>query len=306
MVMISENVLDTALRDLFDLSPVPFSISTTEHHSRYIKVNPAYLRLIGRTWDEIDGKSLGGDLRYSMDDPARLERMKLLETRGFYELAEVDMLHSSGRVIPTLISAQRRRIGGESLDIEIIIDNSERKSFERAILEAASVDGMTRLQNRSSFEQYLSQALGGLTGENRLVLAYIDLNRFKRVNDGHGHAAGDEVLKAVAARLCDWSGPGDFVARVGGDEFAVASLSSVEEAPSLLRYHDLAARIAEQIAVEGGILQVGAAIGVAEAFPGVSFDGLLDCADRLMYQAKASGQLIDVRSNLTPDAGERR
>ncbi|WP_313618099.1 PAS domain S-box protein, partial [Agrobacterium sp.] len=156
--IISESVLDAALKELFDLSPVPFSISTIDHDSRYIKVNPAYLRLVGRTWEELNGQPLGTDLPYPLDDPARMKRLHLLDTQGFYELAEVDMLHSSGRVIPGLISAQRRRIDGESFDIEIILDNSERKAYERAIMEAAFVDTMTGLQNRASFESYLRKA----------------------------------------------------------------------------------------------------------------------------------------------------
>lgn len=296
--MISEDVLDAALRDLFELSPVPFSISTTDHNSRYIKVNPAYLRMIGRTWNEIDGQPLGVDLPYSIDDPARGERMKLLETQGFYELAEVEMQHSSGRIIPTLISAQRRRIAGDSFDIEILLDNSERKTFEQAILHAAQVDVMTGIQNRSSFETHLRGALAKLSSETRLFLAYIDLNRFKRVNDRFGHSTGDRLLQVIASRLVAWGSKGDFVARLGGDEFGIVSSYEAGDPFSLARYFDLAKAIAELIMIDENLIQVGAAIGLAEASAGVSFDALLDQADRLMYAAKSSGDLIDVRSEL--------
>lgn len=299
--MISEEVLDAALRDLFELSPVPFSISTIEHNSRYIKVNPAYLRLIGRSWDEIQGQPLGGDLPYSIDDPARLARMNLLETQGFYELTEVEMQHTSGRIIPTLISAQRRRIAGESFDIEIILDNSERKAFEQAILHAAQVDVMTGIQNRSSFETHLRGALSRLSPESRLFLAYIDLNRFKRVNDKFGHSVGDRLLQLVANRLVEWGDSRDFVARLGGDEFAIVSLYPADGSFSLARFFDLARAIAELIVIDDNLVQVGAAIGVAEASAGVSFDAFLDQADRLMYAAKSSGDLIDVHSELIED-----
>jgi diguanylate cyclase (GGDEF)-like protein/PAS domain S-box-containing protein len=296
--MISEEVLDAALRDLFDLSPVPFSISTTDHNSRYIKVNPAYLRLIGRSWDEIDGQPIGTDLPYSIDDPARLKRMNLLETQGFYELTEVEMQHVSGRIIPTLISAQRRRISGESFDIEIILDNSERKAFEQAILHAAQVDAMTGIQNRSSFEAHLRGTLSELSSETRLFLAYIDLNRFKRVNDKFGHSVGDRLLQIVAKRLSEWGDSRDFVARLGGDEFAIVSSYPANEPFSLARFFDLARAIAEIIVIDDNLIQVGAAIGIAEASAGVTFDAFLDQADRLMYAAKSSGDLIDVRSEL--------
>lgn len=296
--MISEDVLDAALRDLFELSPVPFSISTIDHNSRYIKVNPAYLRMIGRSWGEIEGQPLGVDLPYSIDDPARCERMKLLETQGFYELAEVEMQHSSGRIIPTLISAQRRRIAGESFDIEILLDNSERKAFEQAILHAAQVDVMTGIQNRSSFEIHLREALANLSSDSRLFLAYVDLNRFKRVNDRFGHSTGDRLLRVIADRLVEWANRGDFVARLGGDEFGIVCSYQTAEPFSLARFFDLAKSIAELIVIDESLIQVGAAIGLAEATAGVSFDALLDQADRLMYAAKSSGDLIDVRSEL--------
>ncbi|GAA2820247.1 hypothetical protein GCM10010836_09830 [Aminobacter aminovorans] len=76
--MISEHVLDAALRDLFELSPVPCSISKIDHNSRYIKVKRAYLRMIGRSWSEIESQPLEVDLPYSIDDRARRERMALL------------------------------------------------------------------------------------------------------------------------------------------------------------------------------------------------------------------------------------
>lgn len=302
--MISQPVLDAALRDLFDLSPVPFSISTIDHDARYIKVNPAYLRLIGRAWAEIEGQSLGTDLPYSMDDPDRMHRMHLLDSRGFYELTEVDMLHADGRIIPTLISAQRRRIAGESLDIEIILDNSERKAFEQAILDAASTDAMTGLQNRAAFDRHLRQTLARHDGQSRLFLTYIDLNRFKRVNDKHGHSTGDRLLKAVAERLRDWAGRGDFIARLGGDEFAAISTLVADGAFSLERFLDLSTAIAAPVRIDDRLLRVGAAIGVCEAAAGADADGLLDAADRLMYAAKASGKFIDVRSDIAPDRTE--
>lgn len=284
---------------------MPFSISTTDHNSRYIKVNPAYLRLVGRSWDEIDGQPLGIDLPYSIDDPARCERMKLLETQGFYELAEVDMQHASGRIMPMLISAQRRRIGGESFDIEIILDNSERKAFERAILHAAQIDSLTGIHNRSSFEAHLRGALGSLTPKSRLFLAYVDLNRFKRVNDKFGHAVGDKLLQLVAKRLTKWGDKRDFVARLGGDEFGIVSLYRGDEPFSLARFFELAGAIAELVVIDEKLVQVGAATGVAEAPPGISFDALLDHADRLMYAAKSSGDLTDVRSDLIMSCDRR-
>ena len=302
--MISEDVLNSALRDLFDVSPVPFSISTTDFNSRYIKVNPAYLRLVGRSWDELAEKPLAIDLPYPIDHPARLERMHLLETQGFYDLTEVEMLRSDGQIFPTLITAQRRRISGESLDIEIVIDNSERKALENAILHAARTDAMTGLHNRASFEAHLVEALAATSDERRLSLAYIDLNRFKQVNDRFGHSVGDSVLKEVARRILEWSADGDFVARLGGDEFAVVSSFSAGRPITLARYLGLAARIADMIQIDSQPVQVGAAIGIAQAAHDMGFSALLDNADRAMYEAKATGNLIEVRTDRPVHARE--
>lgn len=294
--MISDTVLDAAIKDLFDLSPVPFSISTTEHDSRYIKVNRAYLRLIGRDGEELRGRPLGDHLPYSMDDTARLRRMHLLETQGFYELEEVDMLHSSGRIIPMLVSAQRRTIAGETFDIEILLDNSERKAFERAIRDAVFVDVLTGLHNRASFESHLSNLLDAPAAGARIVLAYIDLNRFKQINDAHGHLVGDNLLRVIAGRLQDWSDRTDFVARIGGDEFAIISSPAANDANSHARFLELGKQIAENVVIDEKVMQVGAAIGIAEIASGMTFDALLDQADRLMYLAKSSRKLVDVRS----------
>ncbi len=293
--MISEDVLNSALRELFEVSPVPFSISTTDYNSRYIKVNPAYLRLVGRSWEELAEKPLSIDLPYSIDHPDRMKRMHLLETQGFYDLTEVDMRRSDGQVFPTLITAQRRRIAGESLDIEIVIDNSERKALESAILHAARTDAMTGLHNRSSFDAHLVESLSAISGGRHVSLAYLDLNRFKQVNDRFGHLAGDGVLKEVARRITDWASEGDFVARLGGDEFAIVSSFAAGRAMTPARYFNLATRIAELIDIGGELVQVGAAIGVAVAVHDMDFSALLDCADRSMYEAKATGKLIDVR-----------
>ncbi len=294
--MISEEVLNAALRDLFDVSPVPFSISSVDFNSRYIKVNPAYLRLVGRTWEELAEKPLAIDLPYPMDHPDRIERMHLLKTQGFYDLTEVDMLRSDGQIFPTLITAQRRRINGESLDIEIVIDNSERKALERAILHAARTDAMTGLHNRASFEAHLIDALSSIPKDHRLSLAYIDLNRFKQVNDRFGHSVGDRVLKEVATRISEWSSDRDFIARLGGDEFAVVSSSEAGASITPVRYHNLATRIAELIYIDGQLIQVGAAIGIAATTRKTDFSVLLDNADRAMYEAKATGNLVEVCS----------
>jgi diguanylate cyclase (GGDEF)-like protein/PAS domain S-box-containing protein len=300
--MVSKEVIDLVLDDLFEQSPVAFSLSTIYEPSRYLKVNRAYLTLVGRDCGEVVGRPLCQDLPYAMDDPARLRRMALLDGQGHYEQAEIDMLHVSGRIVPTLISAQRRRVHGESVDIEIVTDNAQRKAFERSLLDAALRDAMTGLHNRAAFESHLARVLAERRGA-RVLLAYVDLNGFKAVNDRYGHAIGDVVRRVVAGRLEAWRGCGDLVARLGGDEFAVVSRHDAGDDLSLARYRALGARIAEPIAIGECALQVGAAIGVAEAPPRTTVDALLGQADMLMYAAKAGGEPVALRARLACPAG---
>ena len=171
---------------MFELSSTAFCISTSSAvDSRYVKVNQAYLDLVGKSWEELQREPLA--VNTGEISPARARRLRLLDTVGFYKLEEVDLRHSSGRIIPTLISCQRRMVDGEVADIEIIIDNSERKEFENRILRAAFTDTMTDLPNRAAFDQELRQRISAKPDDQALGLAFLDLNGFKAVNDQYGH-----------------------------------------------------------------------------------------------------------------------
>ncbi|MBS7542070.1 GGDEF domain-containing protein [Ancylobacter oerskovii] len=230
----------------------------------------------------------------SLDDPERLRRLHELETVGLYQLEEVDLRHSSGRVIPTLISTQRRTINGERLDIEIIIDNSERKAVERRILEAAYTDVVTGLPNRAAFDHRLRNLSTQRPSGQGLALAYIDLNGFKSVNDRYGHLVGDRVLRGVAERLRAYVDPQHFAARIGGDEFVLLSTFPRDEPPTAAELQAIAEAICAVMLVDDSRITIGAALGVALTGEAVDADALLRRADILMYAAKATGRAVAV------------
>lgn len=300
--MISRQVIYEALVDVFELSPVAICISTAEHVSRYIMANPAYLAMIGRTWEEIAGQPMYLDTVRALDDPARLRRIHALETVGLCELEEVDLRHSSGRIVPTLISTQRRTVNGERLDIEIIIDNSERKAFERGILEAAYTDVVTGLPNRAAFDRRLHSLLEQRPPGEGICLAYIDLNGFKSINDGHGHATGDKVLLEIADRLRAHAAPWQFMARIGGDEFVLLSSFGQDGAPCIEDMQALAGALCAAMEGDGQCLTIGAAMGVVVTRKPIDADALLRGADALMYAAKATGRAVAVNLNWIGDA----
>lgn len=169
----------------------------------------------------------------------------------------------------------------------------ERARSEERIRHMAHHDPLTGLPNRALFWPQFSRALHEARRENRCVtVAYIDLDNFKQVNDVMGHAAGDEVLKTLSARMAGSIRATDLIVRLGGDEFAIVfSNANHDEAGILRRLKDLRAGLCEVMEVEGAHVHATCSMGVA-FFPrdGETPEELLACADRAMYEAKAHGR----------------
>ena len=158
-----------------------------------------------------------------------------------------------------------------------------------AELEAsADVDPLTDIFNRRGFTRELKRALAYVERyAARAALVYVDLDRFKPVNDAHGHAAGDAVLNAVAATLQRNVRASDTVARLGGDEFVVL-LWNLDERAAAAKAAALEALVAETpIAFGAATLGVGASAGCALLTPGAAAAAVLARADQAMYALKA-------------------
>jgi diguanylate cyclase (GGDEF)-like protein len=175
---------------------------------------------------------------------------------------------------------------------EIVHSVREREELQFALAHQATHDALTELPNRAQAVSLVTAALhrGRRSGEMTGLL-FVDLDGFKAVNDGHGHAAGDEVLREVAHRLSAAVRPGDVVCRLGGDEFVVL-VEPVHDEHDLL---DLAARliasVSEPIAVSRVRVRIGASIGVAVGRDGrTDADALFAEADIAAYRAKARGR----------------
>ena len=165
-----------------------------------------------------------------------------------------------------------------------------RDDAERRLLHRALHDPLTGLPNRALLEDRLGQALGRASRDGGTVaVLFLDLDRFKIVNDGLGHAAGDELLVEVASRLAPLLRAGDTMARFGGDEFVVCSERCDEEA-ALQLAHRLLSALAEPFAISGGVVTVDGSIGIALGTGGETPDAVLRDADLAMYRAKATGR----------------
>lgn len=192
------------------------------------------------------------------------------------------------------VQTQRRVAlwGNRPLHVETITDVTEQRQTEEHLTGLAYQDLLTGLPNRLLFDERLNAALTRARRQQaRLGVLFIDLDGFKAVNDGHGHAVGDQLLQAVAARLRETLRDTDTVARRGGDEFTVL-LPDIKVRTDCQRVaQHLLNQLAEPFTIEGGTLQIGGSIGIA-VFPddAAHADMLLARADAAMYRAKRQGR----------------
>jgi diguanylate cyclase (GGDEF)-like protein len=172
---------------------------------------------------------------------------------------------------------------------------AERTRMEQLVRHQATHDALTGLPNRVLFRERLEGTIAEGNGSGvTFALAYIDIDGFKAINDGHGHAAGDELLKAIALRIDARTRGTDTVARLGGDEFAVLLHDTGDSAGALARCQALCDAIAEPYTLTVGDVRlparVGASIGVTLFRPGEAYDEIVAIADGAMYEAKRSGK----------------
>ncbi|MEZ5266130.1 MAG: diguanylate cyclase [Acidimicrobiales bacterium] len=171
-------------------------------------------------------------------------------------------------------------------------DVTARSRREAELAERASHDWLTGLSNRSRLLESLEAALARARRNQRLVaLAFLDLDRFKLVNDRFGHEAGDQLLVQVAERLRSVVRPSDLVARLGGDEFVVLCDTVDDKSQAFAMAHRVAnALSANPYTVDGTTVRVTASVGLALSRGTESPDGLLRNADAALYRAKETGR----------------
>jgi diguanylate cyclase (GGDEF)-like protein/PAS domain S-box-containing protein len=228
-------------------------------------------------------------------EPARrtsLEAMKgvrsvyAFEHRVRARNGEWKWILSRGRVTERdPLTGRALRMIGTNLDI------TDRRRVEEAVQSAAESDALTGLANRRLLTDRLRLALARARRSGaQVAVLYLDIDRFKEINDRFGHAAGDALLKDFAARLRASVRATDTVARFGGDEFVVL-LDDLKEREHALRVAEKVVGDCRQpLRLEGGEVIATASIGVAYATPAISEEALLKSADAALYDAKADGR----------------
>ncbi len=178
-------------------------------------------------------------------------------------------------------------------------DVTERRREETDLWQKANFDRLTGLANRIRFEASVENALNDTRNIGRtLGVVFIDLDRFKAINDTFGHVVGDEVLRVVSRRLEACTRPEDLVARLSGDEFVMLIAGFDDEGIVDLLCARISAHLVKPIVIEGRAFEITASLGVA-LYPrhGVTVDDLLHAADAAMYESKSSSTVSVVRFN---------
>lgn len=233
-----------------------------------------------------DGKELRQD-ELPTEIVSRTGQPKLSQVLGL-EMSDGSMVWVSLNILPIQQPGER----GSGAILMSFSDISVVKEAQQRLQHMATHDSLTGLPNRAFLVERLAHSLSlAHRNEHRVAVLFLDLDRFKHVNDTIGHEAGDKVLQTVAARLTGCIRETDTLARLGGDEFVILA-EGFEDATYLTKLAERILRaIAEPFRLQGYEYYLGVSIGIS-VYPEDGDDGntLLRCADSAMYSAKESGR----------------
>jgi diguanylate cyclase (GGDEF)-like protein/PAS domain S-box-containing protein len=280
--------LDTVIEN------VPSMLFVKEpREQRYILVNRAGEQLLGVPREDLIGKN-DYDLYPREEAEVFIARDREILEGDRSEVVDeepIHTIHNGVRFVTTKRLAIRDDSGAPQYLLGVAEDITERKRAEERIAHLARHDPLTDLPNRSAFTQQLARTIADATEDNTtFALMFIDLDRFKEVNDVFGHAVGDGLLREVARRFAT-AAEGAFLARLGGDEFTLIVAGGRPRASLAALADRLVAALATDIVIEEKHLRIGTSVGVA-VFPadGTDPSTLLGNADAALYRAKAQGR----------------
>ena len=302
VLVIVENVTATLLaeeelRESEERSRIAFDeavvgLAHVAQDGRWLRVNQRFLDILGHSKETL--------LQLRFQDITPAEELPLdnqLRNRLFAGeipsyTREKRYRHKDGHLVWVHITVAPRRIGDDQMYLMLIIqDISQRKHAEEKLLHLANHDPLTGLFNRALLHDRLSQAATYAARAGRHVaVLFIDLDRFKNINDSLGHDAGDQVLVEVARRLTANVRQGDTVARLGGDEFVVVLTDIAQESEIAAIARKILDALFVPVMMDGQELSPVASMGIA-VYPrdGANSTALLANADAAMYRVKENG-----------------
>ena len=228
-------------------------------------------------------------------DPHQREELKhMLDENGVVHGAELEVYRRdrTKKWVLANIRAVRDTDGNIVLHEGTIEDITDRKVAEERVQYLAYYDALTGLPNRTLLQDRLAKALAAAPRrKEKVALLFLDLDRFKTINDSLGHSFGDLVLQEVAGRLKRWAREQDTVARVGGDEFLIVLTGVKDAGDGAVAAERIVKSLSAGFVVQGHSLGVSCSIGIS-LFPEHGADGetLINNADEAMYRAKEDGR----------------
>lgn len=271
----------------FDHANEPVLILDAER--RVVTLNKAVTAISGYCLDDLKGRPPrfmleGHQEMVSLDDLAQG-----LDEQGFWR-GEMRSVRKDGGVLPIYcnISSIRDDAGKVVNWAVFVTDLSERKAAEARIESLTHVDQLTELPNRQGFSRIMGE---WLAAGRKGALVLIDLDQLSRVNDAFGHAAGDAMLRRISVRLRKILRDGDFLGRLGGDQFGVLLAQGVRPILADVVARKLLDAIAQPVMIEGSDIVTTASAGICLlASDGHDVPTLLRNADNALHHAKESGQ----------------
>lgn len=280
-------VLSTAIEQC------PMTVMVTDLESCIEYVNPYFTQITGYSFEEVRGKK-PSILKSGLTDQMVYRDLWTKIIQGQSWVGEIINRTKSGvtYIEETHVAPVVDAEGQHSHYVAIKIDITERKYAQEKLDHLAHYDVLTNLPNRSLFVDRVQHGLALAKRENRMVgLLFLDLDKFKPINDTWGHAVGDLVLQEVAQRMQSCVRESDTVSRIGGDEFVVLLLNVASPADALRVAEKIRLTLNDPMLLDGKTLSISSCIGVA-LYPehGQSQVELSRHADAAMYQAKERGR----------------
>ena len=273
------------------IDAVPAMITYLDTQERFLFCNRSYLDMLGKPAEDVLGRDLKQILGVELHERLAPWRREVLG--GATARYEREHVRGDGSVRDLSVTFVPHVEDGVVVGFFCLtLDVTEVKALERKLAHLAGHDVLTGLPNRALYDERLAQAIER-NKRHRLAFAlvYLDVDHFKRVNDTHGHAVGDQLLRSFAARLQGSIRAVDVAARLGGDEFALILEGPIGAESAACVARKIVAATREPFRLGDLSLAVTTSIGVALADdPGTPAGELAARADAALYRAKAQGR----------------